>query len=73
MSYSEAAFYWVEKESDAGVAFIILTTLFGILRLLTRWARDNVPVGWDDYIIIPAFFVIIALCILAIGMFYHFQ
>lgn len=67
MSDGESAIYWVAKESDAAISFIVLATLFTTFRFSTRWTKDKVPIWWDDYLIIPGFVVIIALCALFIG------
>lgn len=49
----------------AGTFIGILVFCFG-LRIVARWLRKT-PLSWDDWLMVPALFSIIALCGVTIG------
>lgn len=55
--------YWLHKQWSCGIAFLVLGPVFTLLRYSTRWARKNVPWGWDDLLILPALLAVITLAI----------
>lgn len=62
----------VNPSSMMGMAiiFIILGTLFTVIRFITR-KMQKIRIGWDDWLIIPALILMLAMCInmiTAVGM-----
>ena len=50
----------------AGISLTLCVLLVG-LRFFCRLYLRDAPIGWDDYLMVPAIFFQVGMCILAIG------
>ena len=48
------------------IAFIVLDTVFVGLRFLSRTVKKGVELGWDDWLILPAWATNIGVCAVSI-------
>lgn len=52
---------------NIAIAFIVLNTLFVGLRFVARLLVKKAELGWDDWLLIPAYILNIGLCAAGIG------
>ena len=67
---AEQVVYWLHKQRDAGITFLVLGCAFTVLRFgvrIFRRDRKQKPWGWDDSLTIPSLLSIITLSVLTIG------
>ena len=60
------------KALGGAIAFIVIDTSIVALRTYTRCITKS-PLGWDDFLIVPAFIAAIGLCINVIRERFHFS
>lgn len=53
------------KLTDTAIAFIVLETVFVVLRCWSRYLQ-KASIGWDDILIIPAYLFCLGPCICSI-------
>lgn len=58
--------YSGDKLIAFSVVFLVLVTLFGLLRVYVRRDKE-IKKGWDDYLLIPGWVANAGLCILGIS------
>lgn len=51
------------------ITFIVLDTIFIVLRFISRTLIQKASVGLDDLLIVPAYAMNVGLCAIAIGMY----
>ena len=59
--------------SKACIGFIVINTVFVILRFVSRMYIRRLPLWWDDYTIIPAYLGNLGVCIAGLGSYKSFS
>lgn len=72
MAQVEQLLYWLRRQSDCGLAFLVLCPVVTSMRIMLRKSIDRASLGWNEILLLVALVTIMGIGALSIGRWNHF-